>query len=93
MANRNYAFLEISFLVCCHVFMDLQDALATNVRRARHAKKLTQEELAERADISSRYVGSVERAAVSVSLGVLARLAKALEVEASELIRIPRRRR
>jgi transcriptional regulator with XRE-family HTH domain len=73
--------------------MDLRDALATNVRRARHAKKLTQEELAERADLSSRYVGSVERAAVSVSLGVLARLAKALEVEASELIRITRRRR
>ena len=69
--------------------MDLKNALATNLRRARHAKGLTQEVLAERADISSRYVGSVERATVSVSLTVLARLAKAVGVDASELIRIP----
>ena len=73
--------------------MDLKDALATNVRRVRHTKKLTQEELAERADISSRYVGSIERAAVSVSLTVLARIAKALGVDAADLIRVPQRRR
>jgi transcriptional regulator with XRE-family HTH domain len=29
--------------------MDLKEAMATNLRRARHAKRLTQEELADRA--------------------------------------------
>lgn len=73
--------------------MNLQDALATNVRRLRHARKLTQEELADRAGISSRYVGSIERGAVSASLTVLGRLAAALGVDAHELIRVPPRRR
>jgi transcriptional regulator with XRE-family HTH domain len=73
--------------------MDLRDALATNVRRLRYARKLTQEELADQVGISARYLGSIERAAVSASLTVLGRIAKALNVDASELIRVSPRRR
>jgi transcriptional regulator with XRE-family HTH domain len=51
--------------------MDLKTAMATNVRLARHAKKLTQEDLADRAGLSARYLGSIERAAVSASVTVL----------------------
>ena len=46
--------------------MDLKRAMAVNLRRERHAKELTQEELADRADLSARYLGSIERGAVSV---------------------------
>jgi transcriptional regulator with XRE-family HTH domain len=72
--------------------MDLKEAMATNLRRARHARKLTQEELADRAGLSARYLGSIERAAVSASVTALGRLAQALRVDACELIRIPPRR-
>jgi transcriptional regulator with XRE-family HTH domain len=72
--------------------MDLKEAMATNVRRARHARDLTQEELADRAGLSTRYLGSIERAAVSASVTVLGQIARALRVEACELIRVPHRR-
>jgi transcriptional regulator with XRE-family HTH domain len=72
--------------------MDLKEAMATNVRRARHARGFTQEELADRAGLSARYLGSIERADVSASVTVLGRLAQALRVDACELIRVPQRR-
>lgn len=67
--------------------MDLKEVMAVNLRRLRHAKDMTQEELAERAGLSARYVGGIERADVSASVTVLGRIAEALEVEATELVR------
>ena len=67
--------------------MDLKEVMAVNLRRLRHAKQMTQEELAERAGLSARYVGGIERADVSASVTVLGRIAEALEVEATELVR------
>lgn len=72
--------------------MDLKKAMATNLRRERHARRLSQEELADRAGLSARYLGSIERAAVSASVTVLGRLAQALRVDACELIRPVQRR-
>ena len=66
--------------------MDLKDVLAANVRRLRHEQQLTQEGLAERARISSRYVGAVERADVSASVTILGQIAEALGVEPNELL-------
>jgi predicted transcriptional regulator len=42
--------------------MDLKRAMAINVRRERHARDWSQEELADRARLSARYLGSIERA-------------------------------
>jgi transcriptional regulator with XRE-family HTH domain len=72
--------------------MDLQRAMATNVRRERQARELTQEELADRAGLSSRYLGSIERARVAASVIVLGKLAQALKVDPCDLIRSPSRR-
>lgn len=66
--------------------MDLKEAMAINLRRARHAREMTQEELADQAGLSSRYLGSIERAAVSASVTVLGQLAKALRVSPCDLI-------
>ncbi|QAY95253.1 helix-turn-helix transcriptional regulator [Methylocapsa polymorpha] len=66
--------------------MDLKEVMAINLRRLRHAKQMTQEELAESAGLSARYVGAIERADVSASVTVLGRIAQALHVEAAELI-------
>lgn len=67
--------------------MDLKDAVAINLRRLRHEAQLTQEELASRAEVSSRYIGAIERADVSVSVTVLGRVADALGVKPEELLR------
>lgn len=72
--------------------MDLQKAMAINVRRERQAKQLTQEELADRAGLSARYLGSIERGRVAASVKVLGRLAQALRIEPCDLIRSPTRR-
>jgi transcriptional regulator with XRE-family HTH domain len=71
--------------------MDLKDTMAVNLRRARQAKKLTQEDLADRSGLSSRYLGSIERGKVSPSVTVLGRLAEALRIEPAELIKPQRR--
>lgn len=67
--------------------MDLKEIMAKNLRQARHDKKLTQEELADRAGLSMRYVGAIERGDVSASVTVLGQIADALEVEPGELLK------
>ncbi|USJ28458.1 helix-turn-helix domain-containing protein [Ensifer adhaerens] len=66
--------------------MDLKEVMAINLRRIRHAKKMTQEELAHRAGLSTRYLGKIERARVSATVTVLGRICDALGVEPVELL-------
>ena len=66
--------------------MDLKDTMAVNLRRVRHQRKLTQEDLADLAGLSTRYIGKVERADVSASVTVLGRIADALGVDPTALI-------
>ena len=68
--------------------MDLKHVLATNLRRLRHERDLTQEEVADLTGLSSRYIGSIERARVSASVTVLGQLAGALDVEPCLLIKL-----
>ncbi len=67
--------------------MDLKEIMAINLRRKRHDQHMTQEELAERAGLSTRYVGAIERGDVSASVTVLGQIAEALGVEPGELLR------
>ena len=63
-----------------------------NLRRKRHDRHMTQEELAERAGLSARYVGAIERGDVSASVTVLGQIAEALGVEPGDLFRRPSRK-
>jgi transcriptional regulator with XRE-family HTH domain len=67
--------------------VDLKEIMAVNLRRKRHDQHLTQEELAERAGLSARYVGAIERGDVSASVTVLGQIAEALGVEPGDLLR------
>lgn len=69
--------------------MNLTTIVATNLRRLRHAKGLSQEALAERAKIDRNYVGMIEREENSPTIKVLEKLADALEVDPLEFIRQP----
>lgn len=66
--------------------MDLKEIMAINLRRIRHDKQLTQEDLADNAGLSARYIGAIERADVSASVTVLGQIAEALGVEPAELV-------
>ncbi|RST86556.1 XRE family transcriptional regulator [Aquibium carbonis] len=68
--------------------MDLKEVMAINMRRLRHDKDMTQEEVAELSGLSARYVGSIERGKVSASVSVLGKLGDALGVDPCELIRM-----
>ena len=67
--------------------MDLKEVVARNLWRLRQEAQLTQEELADRAGISSRYVGAIERSKVSISVTVLGQIAEALAVDPCDLLR------
>ena len=56
------------------------------IRFYRKEADLSQEELAEKADLSYKYVGEVERGLVNISLDSLMRIAKALRVKMNDLI-------
>jgi len=59
---------------------------AKNVRALRREKGWSQEELARRADLHRTYIGGIERLERNVSLLNVERIAKALKVEAKNLI-------
>lgn len=61
--------------------------LASNLRRYRRAKGLSQEDLADRADIDRTYVSALERCLYAASVDVLEKLARELGIEAAELLR------
>ena len=67
--------------------MDLKEIMAINLRRIRLDKQLTQEELADSAGLSARYIGAIERADVSASVTVLGQIADALGIEPAELVK------
>lgn len=66
--------------------------LARNLRKARQAKRLSQEELAHRAGVDRTYVSALERRVYAASIEVVDRLARELDVEAADLLRRPTRR-
>jgi transcriptional regulator with XRE-family HTH domain len=71
---------------------DLKEIVAINVRRLRHDRGWTQEDLADQVGLSARYVGQIERAQASMTITVLGRIANAFEVEAAKLVTRPRSR-
>jgi len=73
--------------------MDLKEILSTNLRQMRNESGRTQEEMAHVLGISSRYLGSIERAKVSPSVTLLGTFASALGVSACELITPAKSRR
>lgn len=70
--------------------MDLRQLFATNLRRLRHARGLSQDELALEAEMSRSYLSQLEKGKFHVSLKVLGRLADALRAEPQEFLAPPK---
>lgn len=65
----------------------LTQAFGLVIRRKRIQLRVSQEELAERAEIHRTYVSSIERGRVRVGLDVAGKVAEGLGVSLSSLIR------
>lgn len=72
--------------------MDLRQVFATNLRRLRHAKGLSQEELANEADINRTYMSKLETGSTYAGLEIVGKLADVLTVEPAEFLRMPKRK-
>ena len=74
--------------------MDLRPVFAANLRRLRYEKGLTQEDLADAADVDRSYLSHLERSRGShyVGLEVIGKLAVGLGVEPAELLKLPPKR-
>jgi len=68
--------------------MDLREVFATNLRRWRNTRGLSQDDLAYEAGVSRSHLSQLEKGAYHASLKIVGRLAEALNVEPAELLRM-----
>ena len=67
-------------------FLDTQANLASNVKRIRRLRGLSQEELAFRAGIDRTYASQIERAIANPSLAIICLIADELGCQCVELL-------
>lgn len=72
--------------------MDLRRLFATNLRRIRHSRRISQERMAHEAGIDRAYVSRVEREVTYVGLEIIGKLAAVLDVEPAEFFQKPAKR-
>ena len=64
--------------------MGVIDSLGLRIKELRKKKKLTQDELSEKAGITGKYMGMIERGEVNVSVKILENLAEVLGVQVAD---------
>ena len=62
------------------------EMLGQRIRACRKSKKYTLEQLAEKLDVSTTFIGQIERATGKPSLETLVKIASVLEVSTDELL-------
>jgi transcriptional regulator with XRE-family HTH domain len=67
--------------------MDLREVFAANLRRLRHDRGLSQDDLAYEADVSRSYLSQLEKGAFYASLKIVGKVAAVLQVEPAELLK------
>jgi transcriptional regulator with XRE-family HTH domain len=72
--------------------MDLRQRFATNLKRIRQDRGVSQEGLANEAGVDRAYLSRVERALTYVGLEIVGKLADVLEVDPIEFFRPSRSR-
>jgi len=65
---------------------------ATNLRRLRHERGLSQDDLAYEAEVSRSYLSQLEKGVFYASLKIVGKLAAVLQIEPDELLKRPSRR-
>jgi transcriptional regulator with XRE-family HTH domain len=73
--------------------MDIRDLFAANLRRLRHDRGLSQDDLAYEAKVSRSYLSEIEKGGFYASLKIIERLAKALKVDPAQFLEKPSRKK
>jgi len=63
--------------------------LAQRIRELRRIKEMSQEQLAERADLHPTFIGKIERAEINPSMITIEKIAQAFKIPVSELLSFP----
>lgn len=66
---------------------NILEFFGNNLQKIRKGKHISQEKLAEMAGVHRTYVGMIERAEKNITLRNMERLAKALDVHITELLK------
>lgn len=66
---------------------DIREIFRKNLRYYRLKNKLTQEDLAEKVDLTDKYISDLERGEFSPSLEKLDKLAEAFDIETYKLLK------
>lgn len=77
-----FQFYDQNFTI---VFMQIKELTGLRIKELRRAKGMSQEMLAEKTGISSKYLSSIERGKENPTLETLIRLAEALSIELAEV--------
>ncbi len=72
--------------------MDLRHILATNLRRIRHEKGISQEQLAYEAEVDRAHVSKIERGLTQVGIEIIGKFVDVLQVEPAEFFQLPPKR-
>jgi len=65
---------------------NILEKIGSRIRTHRKQAELSQQALAERANVSYKYIGEIERGQVNLSVEILLKITGALNVEAGELL-------
>lgn len=66
---------------------DILNLFGENVRKYRRILKISQEELAHRADLHRTYIGMIERAEKNITLLNMEKIASALQINIEDLLK------
>lgn len=66
--------------------MDIRQLFAANLRRIRHEKGFSQEELAYQADVDRAHVSKIERSLTYVGLEIVEKFSKVMGVAPAEFL-------
>jgi transcriptional regulator with XRE-family HTH domain len=72
--------------------MDYRQVFAANLRRIRHEKGFSQEDLAYEAEVNRTYMSKVEKGDTWVGLEIMVKLGRALGVEPGAFLQPPPKR-
>jgi DNA-binding XRE family transcriptional regulator len=80
-------FGDLLFCIVVPSSTNYRAVLGAAIRKHRKRVKLSQEKLAEKADLHPNYLGRVERGEEHISLAALRRIAHALKTRVAELVK------
>lgn len=69
--------------------MDILASVGGKIQKIREEKRITQDQLGERAGINAKYVSAIERGQKNLTVLTLEKIAKGLDVELFELLMLP----